>query len=1604
MLETERYRLLDLIGTGGLGEVYRVEDLATATTVAMKIMPRVSGVANLRSEFVALARLHHDNIVTVFDYGLTSAGKDYFTMELVSGPPLLEAIAHVPSPQFYQVIGGVLRALAFLHARTMVHADIKPSNILIDGALLDQDPLRATRLVDFGLAAALADPEASSARGTFPYAAPEVYSGRLDARSDLYALGVVLYELVTGVQPYVGANVAAVIAAQRRAAPRNPSELRPELPADLSELIVALLDPLPGARPQTADEVLERINTIAGTSFATVDSRPLVDLTGIFVGRDRDLDELHRMWAEAGQTRGSVALISGEEGIGKSRLLAELVLAVQLEGGRVYSADVAADSEVPYAGLRQLVRTLVAGSSETLNPTLTATLAPLLAGTPAPVSEKLSRYALAEAITEVIFAIAAHQPLLIAIDDVHLADPATTELLAYLARSVAESSLLLAIAGRDEIIGSDTARAPTSFAHLVRAVDNAVRGQRFQLPPFDRHSLFHLAEQGFGREVARSLHEELFRASSGNPAHAARALELLVQQGTIARERGAWVVGDDIIAIPLPAGARASALARAAKLTSAQQRILATAALLGDAFTRDLLAALLSVTREAELDEADDLVDATLADCVGARLLIADAASRHFRFAHGGVAEALYAGVSADDRTQLHQHAAALLEERAAQGESVAPAALARHYLVVGDARGVEHGVRAARQRAESYDHHGALDWYERVRPLIDSPDLAADVDEQLGDLFSLVGEVDDAIAAYQRAADAAAERPADHIRLARRLGELMRRRGEGEVALTLLMSALDEARRHRLVDHEGRCQLRIGWVLMYRADYKAAMEHAVAGHLIATASGDRATAAELGRLRAAIDTYRGDPGTALEQLHSALADAESTGDDTLLAGLLHAIGRAAIHAGDYARAIDALEQAITTAERVGQVEQVARSLNNLGAACYFQGDWPRARSSWERFRRLCERLDEHSELVNALNNLGSIYRGLGQFAPALAALDRATEVAAATGHTHMAAMIRANRGEVLFRQGDQPAARECYLAALEEFERIEAREDIIETWRRLAELDLAAGKLNEALERTVDAARQARDAGIRLEEGMLHRVAATALRLQGDLESASWFAEQAGTILTKLGAAYELAKLDAELAELRAAQGRTEEARERIDAAIAGFAALGARWHLTRARARARLLPNPASPPRSSTPRMGLELLLELTQAAGSLEIERLLEIALDKLLALTHFERGFILLLDAEGRPSERTRRFRPGSRGFARDEAEFSGTIVRRVAANGEPVAVSDIAEEDELREQKSVVALGLRQIMCAPMRARGRVIGIVYIDSRRLAFEEHGVDLALLEAFAAQLSLAIENARMLADEKRQSELLAVLAHEIRNPLAGILGYAEIGEDEANSAGSDAAELFANIGRDADRLRRLVDNVLELARHETGNVEWSMMPFAVEELIADVVRLYTPQCALKKITIAAAADTPRTLALGNPDRIMQVLSNLVGNAVKFTPSGGHITVAARHESVAGTDPQAPPLPASELGAWSPTELDDDSVQEFVRVDVVDTGPGMSEEVRARLFEKFAQGAGKQRTMGVGLGLYISRGIILRHGGTIFVDSTLGQGSTFSFRLPVA
>ena len=1641
MRPAERYRLIERLGAGSIGVVHRALDRATGREVALKIMPRPRSGTNLRGEFVALARLRHPNVVSVLDYGLTDAGHEYFTMELVIGPSLLEAAAPATGRRGLALVGGVLDALSAVHASGMVHADIKPSNILVDGSTIEAAPGRAARLCDFGLAGPLADPSGPTARGTIGHAAPEAWSGRLDPRSDLYSFGVVLWQLVMGARPFEGLTARAIVTAQRAGAPPDPRRTRAELPPALAELMVALLDPAPGARPQTADEVLERWRSIAeglghrGTSGGRVLSvrSPRVAIeVGTILGRDHELADLERAWAEAQAGRGAAVLVVGEPGIGKSRLSSELALRLQLEGAQVVRWSARAGDQA-WDGVRELVRTLLTLAGTTWSARGASAhsqqaLAALLAGAPAPAGP--GRWVVAETVAELVVAAGAVRPLTIMVDDLDAAAPATIDVLAYLARAVPDAAVLLVAAGRSTVPGRGGAPTPGAFE---QAVAGAARGRRYELAPLGQSSFFALAVAAVGAEVGGRLADELRRVSGGNPGHALATLEAMIDSGSLARVGGAWIAGRDVV-VPLLAAARQGAMARLSGLAPSSRALLRAAAVLGDSFERDVLAAILGITappapedddgvpeemmtdasiisvstqlpvetgvgddersRRIAVDPTFDDLEAALADGVAARVLTADPAAGRFRFAHKELADALGRELTPGARLEYHRRAALALEDRQAAGAEVAAASLARHYRALGDGTlAAKWCLAAADDAARGGDLGGALAHASDALALADPVDHHGLV-RRVAELAAQHGDLDLALHHFRLAGDGAGLD--EQIELSLEIAEVERRRGEPARALEAATSALALARRLGDLEREARSHLRIGWLFTHRGDFAAGAEHGAVGLALARRAGNRSLAAELGRLSAAVATSLGDPRRAIAVLDEALVDAG--GDSRLDAGISHEIGRAAIQAGDYPRAIEALERAVAAAERHGDLVQRARSLNNLGAACYYQGDWARARRLWEQFRQQTERQGDRLETLYALNNLGSLLRDLGALAEARATFVRAGALAESLGHTHMAAMVQANRGEVDARAGDLATARERYDRALTEFERIGAKDDAIETKRRLSELDLTVGRVDEALSRALEAARDAKGGSNRFEEGVLHRVAGAALRCQGDLESSAWFLDRSRELLSGMGARYELARVAYEAAELARAAGDLAAARTQLAAADTELSGLGARWDLERVRALRRAL-GPVAESAMFDPGTAA-----VARAAAAGDADRAVELALDGLLGAAGCTRGFVLTLDSQGRPLVRARRLRAGARTFDRDDAAVSGTIVRRVAATGQAVAVADAVLDEELREQSSVVALGLRRVYAAPLRARGRLSGIVYADSLGADIDDRTLDLAQLDAVIAPLALALDHGRLLDDAARSSELMSILAHEIRNPLAGILGYSEMGsEPDAGDAGLSSVELFGRIRHDAERLRRLVDNVFELARHESGNTDWSMTPVEIGRVIHDVANSFARVAAARRISFVIELAEPIGPAMGNSDRLMQVLTNLLGNAIKFSPDGGKIEIHARREAVRSGDPVAPPIPPADPRAWIPTEAGDE-IGEVIRVDVRDHGPGMSSELQAMLFEKFTQGAGAARRGGLGLGLYLCREIVRRHGGSIWVESALGKGAMFSVRLPVA
>jgi predicted Ser/Thr protein kinase len=265
-----RFALDRELGRGGMGAVYRASDQILQRTVAIKVLKDLSGDEvgkRLRLEAQILARLLHDNIVRLYDFN-EDGGTYYFIMEEVDGTSFQKRWRKISLPDRMRILAQVADALDYAHHQGVIHRDIKPANVLLTSS--DQ-----AKLSDFGLSM-LSDmaQETGVVRGTPHYMSPEQAKGRrLDHRTDLYALGVILYECATGAPPFTGA-LMTIMAQHVNAQPEPPRTKAPEITEELEALILELLSKAPDARPGSGREVADRLRDLIARGRIVGESQP----------------------------------------------------------------------------------------------------------------------------------------------------------------------------------------------------------------------------------------------------------------------------------------------------------------------------------------------------------------------------------------------------------------------------------------------------------------------------------------------------------------------------------------------------------------------------------------------------------------------------------------------------------------------------------------------------------------------------------------------------------------------------------------------------------------------------------------------------------------------------------------------------------------------------------------------------------------------------------------------------------------------------------------------------------------------------------------------------------------------------------------------------------------------------------------------------------------------------------------------------------------------------------------------------------------------------------------------------------------------------------
>jgi len=680
----------------------------------------------------------HPHIVPVYDIGEES-GQPYLVTQLMGGGDVEGLIEKAPEHRIplddaLRIGDQVCQALEYAHSKGIVHRDLKPGNVWLTADPSTSSGRAVAKLGDFGLAVALDRSRLTQAGmmvGTVHYMPPEqAIGGEVTPRSDLYSLGAMLYEMATGRPPFVGDESVAIITQHLNTPPVSPSWHVPDLPTGLEALILRLLEKDPSKRPASAAEVRDVLTTITQGQRLEGQSEPSASPLSVgtadplygrtFVGREQELRQLQSAYDAALSGQGSLAMVVGEPGIGKTSLCEQLATYVAVRGGRALVGHCYEEGSLsfPYLPFVEAMRSYVltrepnglrsdlgSGAADVarliseISDALQVELRP-------PGDAEDDRWRLLQAVSTFLRNASSVQPLLIVLEDLHDAERGTIDLLLHLARSLQGTRLMIVGTYRD--VEVDRAHPLSAALAELRRAGSFLRVPLRGLTVDEVHRMYCIIR---GQEVPWSQAEAIHRQTEGNPLFVQEVLRYLVEEGVVIREGGRYLLAD--AGAGIPEGLRDVVGRRLSRLSERANQVLSVAAVIGREFRMDVLQRVAGLSTGSGQGLSEDELIAALEEAQE-RAVIEERSALGgvlvFRFTHAFFRQTLYEEIFAARRIRWHQQVARALEEVHARRLDEHAAELAEHFAHSSDPEDLKKAVaygKLAAQRAMSVYAYG---------------------------------------------------------------------------------------------------------------------------------------------------------------------------------------------------------------------------------------------------------------------------------------------------------------------------------------------------------------------------------------------------------------------------------------------------------------------------------------------------------------------------------------------------------------------------------------------------------------------------------------------------------------------------------------------------------------------------------------------------------------------------------------------------------------------------------------------------------------------------------------------------------------------------------
>ncbi|MBI4906618.1 MAG: DUF2791 family P-loop domain-containing protein [Acidobacteria bacterium] len=758
------YRVLAPLGAGGMGEVYKAHDTRLDRMVAIKVLPAhmasdATARERLRREALAAAGLDHPFICKIFEIG-EHDGVQFIVMEFVAGETLQARLAagRMPLAEALRIAGELAEALEEAHGKRFVHRDLKPANIM----LTQQGHVK---VMDFGLAkrvqvsvndATVAGLTRQGAHvGTPDYMSPEQIRGEtVDVRSDLFSYGIVLCELLGASHPFQRPTSADTMTAILR----DPPAIVGDLPQGLMLLVRRLLAKAPGERYQTMRDVRAELAHVGVTPSG---ERDVPGARIPLIGREAERAELLRALDQAMAGHGSVVLIGGEPGIGKTHLTQALLEEARQRGafcvtGHCYEMEGAAPY-VPFVEMLEYSARMAPpegfrfaiGDAAPEVAKLMPALRRMYPDIPPPLElppEQQRRF-LFNAYRDFVERAARVTPIVAVYEDLHWADEPTLLLFRHLAQSIAAIPTLMIGTYRD--VELDVTRP---FASVLENLTRERLAARMPLRRLPVGAVEAMLSAMSGKAAPPSLARVVFAETEGNPFFVEEVYRHLAEEGKLFDAAGGWKQELRLDELHVPEGVRLVVGKRLQRLSEETRRVLTTAAAIGRGFSLRLLEAMEGAHADAALE--------ALEDAERAQLVSAENVGREprYRFVHELIRQTLADALSLPRRQRLHARIGEAMEKVYAAALDKHAPAIAHHLYQAGTAadadKTLDYLLRAADSAQRAAAHEEALANLDNAAALMEGERSVrmADVQERRANVLRSVGRLPDAVAAYERA------------------------------------------------------------------------------------------------------------------------------------------------------------------------------------------------------------------------------------------------------------------------------------------------------------------------------------------------------------------------------------------------------------------------------------------------------------------------------------------------------------------------------------------------------------------------------------------------------------------------------------------------------------------------------------------------------------------------------------------------------------------------------------------------------------------------------------------------------------------------------------